>query len=331
MSEAISAVIAFPSENPQLYTQSASENARDSFHKRRAIASTTEPRWIQVLLIAVALLFLLGFLLLPLVLVFVEALSGGVQAFVSAITEADALAAIRLTLLVTAIVVPLNLVFGIAAAWVVSKHEFCGKRLLVSLIDLPFAVSPVVAGLVFVLIFGAQGWAWPLINEGWHFALPWLGEFTLQLPKIIFSTPGIVLATTFVTFPFIARELMPLMEQQGTDEELAALSLGASGWQTFWRVTLPNIRWALLYGVLLCSARAMGEFGAVSVVSGHIRGRTNTLPLHVEILYNDIGQSSYGAAFAVASLLALSALVTLILKAYLEWRHGESLAANHRH
>lgn len=330
MSEAISTVIAFPSENPQLYTQSASENARDSIHKRRAVASTTESRWVQVLLIAVALLFLLGFLLLPLVLVFVEALGSGVQAFVSAITEADALAAIRLTLLVTAIVVPLNLIFGIAAAWAVSKHDFRGKRLLVSLIDLPFAVSPVVAGLVFVLIFGAQGWAWPLINEGRHFTLPWLGEFTLQLPKIIFSTPGIVLATTFVTFPFIARELMPLMEQQGTDEELAALSLGASGWQTFWRVTLPNIRWALLYGVLLCSARAMGEFGAVSVVSGHIRGRTNTLPLHVEILYNDIGQN-YGAAFAVASLLALSALVTLILKAYLEWRHGESLAANHRH
>ncbi|RZA26962.1 MAG: sulfate ABC transporter permease, partial [Lysobacteraceae bacterium] len=228
------------------------------------------------------------------------------------------------------IVLPLNLVFGVAAAWAVSKHEFRGKRLLVSLIDLPFAVSPVVAGLVFVLIFGAQGWAWPLIDEGWNFSLPGLGDYTLQLPKIIFAVPGIVLATLFVTFPFIARELMPLMEQQGTDEELAALSLGAAGWQTFLRVTLPNIRWALLYGVLLCSARAMGEFGAVSVVSGHIRGRTNTLPLHVEVLYNDIGQN-YGAAFAVASLLAASALVTLVVKAYLEWRHGDSLAANHRH
>ena len=322
MSEAISAAIPFSSKEPVL------ESA--SIPHARIVAATTEPRWVRWLLIAAALLFLLGFLLLPLLLVFVQALGGGVQAFIAAITEADALAAIKLTLLVTVIVVPLNLVFGIAAAWVVSKHEFRGKRLLVSLIDLPFAVSPVVAGLVFVLIFGAQGWAWPLIDEGWHSSLPWLGEFTLQLPKIIFSTPGIVRATTFVTFPFIARELMPLMEQQGTDEELAALSLGASGWQTFWRVTLPNIRWALLYGVLLCSARAMGEFGAVSVVSGHIRGRTNTLPLHVEILYNDISQN-YGAAFAVASLLAVSALVTLVLKAYLEWRHGESLAANHRH
>ena len=322
MSETISAVIPFASTEPFVESASAS--------RPRVATAITEPRWIRWLLIAAALMFLLGFLLLPLLLVFVQALSGGVQAFIAAITEADALAAIRLTLLVTGIVVPLNLVFGIAAAWVVSKHEFRGKRLLVSLIDLPFAVSPVVAGLVFVLIFGAQGWAWPLIDEGWHFSLPWRGEFILQLPKIIFSTPGIVLATTFVTFPFIARELMPLMEQQGTDEELAALSLGASGWQTFWRVTLPNIRWALLYGVLLCSARAMGEFGAVSVVSGHIRGRTNTLPLHVEVLYNDISQNS-GAAFAVASLLAVSALVTLVLKAYLEWRHGESLAANHRH
>ena len=296
----------------------------------RVASVTTEPRWVQVLLILAALGFLLGFLLLPLLLVFVEALRAGLPTFVAAITEADTLSAIRLTLLVTAIVVPLNLVFGIAAAWAVSKHEFRGKRLLVSLIDLPFAVSPVVAGLVFILIFGREGWAWPLIDEGWHFSIPLLGEYVLQLPKVIFAVPGIVLATLFVTFPFIARELMPLMEQQGTDEELAALSLGASAWQTFWRVTLPNIRWALLYGVLLCSARAMGEFGAVSVVSGHIRGRTNTLPLHVEILYNDIS-GSYSAAFAVASLLALSALVTLVLKAYLEWRHSDSLAANRRH
>ena len=323
MSAAVSAEIAFPQEDLLL------DSAR--VHRpRHHVAATTEPRWVQVLLIGAALLFLLGFLLLPLLLVFVQALAAGLPAFVAAVTEADALSAIRLTLLVTAIVVPLNLVFGIAAAWAVCKHEFPGKRLLVSLIDLPFAVSPVVAGLVFVLIFGAQGWAFPLIDEGWRFSLPVLGEFTLQLPRVIFAVPGVILATLFVTFPFIARELMPLMEQQGADEELAALSLGASGWQTFWRVTVPNIRWALLYGVLLCSARAMGEFGAVSVVSGHIRGRTNTLPLHVEVLYNDISQS-YGAAFAVASLLAAGALVTLVLKTYLEWRHGESLAANHRH
>ncbi len=322
MSEAISAAIPFHSEAMLLSSRATSD--------RIVTSATTEPRWVQVLLISAALLFLAGFLFLPLLLVFVKALGNGLPAFIAAVTEADALAAIKLTLLVTLIVLPLNLVFGIAAAWAVSKHEFRGKRLLVSLIDLPFAVSPVVAGLVFVLIFGAQGWAWPLIDEGWQFSLPVLGSYTLQLPKIIFAVPGIVLATLFVTFPFIARELMPLMEQQGTDEELAALSLGATGWQTFLRVTLPNIRWALLYGVLLCSARAMGEFGAVSVVSGHIRGRTNTLPLHVEVLYNDIGQS-YGAAFAVASLLAASALVTLVVKAYLEWRHGDSLAANHRH
>jgi sulfate transport system permease protein len=294
----------------------------------RPRSPTTEPRWVQAVLIAAALLFLLLFLLLPLLLVFTEALRGGAAAFLQAVTEPDALAAIRLTLLVTAMVLPLNLVFGVAAAWAVSKHEFPGKRWLVSLIDLPFAVSPVVAGLVFVLIFGAQGWAYPLIDEGWRFALPVLGQVHLQLPKVIFALPGIVLATVFVTFSFIARELMPLMEQQGADEELAALSLGASGWQTFWRVTLPNIRWALLYGVLLCGARSMGEFGAVSVVSGHIRGRTNTLPLHVEILYNEY---AYSAAFAAASLLALGALVTLVLKTWLEWRHGESLAANHRH
>ncbi|KAF1685516.1 sulfate ABC transporter permease subunit CysW [Pseudoxanthomonas broegbernensis] len=293
----------------------------------RPASPTTEPRWVQWLLILLALSFLLSFLLLPLLLVFSEALRGGAAAFLAAIREPDALAAIRLSLLVTAIVLPLNLVFGVAAAWTVSKHSFPGKRWLVSLIDLPFAVSPVVAGLLFILIFGAHGWAWPLIDEGWTFGVPLLGQFHLQLPKIVFALPGIVLATVFVTFPFIARELMPLMEQQGSDEELAALSLGAGGWQTFWRVTLPNIRWGLLYGVLLCGARAMGEFGAVSVVSGHIRGRTNTLPLHVEILYNEY---AYSAAFATASLLALTALVTLVLKTWLEWRHGESLATGHR-
>jgi len=319
MGDAISAVIAIPPE---------SSAVEAPVRPVRRHAATTEPVWVQVLLVLGALGFLLSFLLLPLALVFVEALRGGWTAFVAAVSETDALAAVQLTLLVTAIVVPLNLVFGVAAAWAVSKHTSRARRWLVTLIALPFAVSPVVAGLIYVLIFGAQGWAYSLIDEGWHFTLPLLGDLHLQLPKIIFAPPGIVLATIFVTFPFIARELMPLMEQQGTDEELAALSLGASGWQTFWRVTLPNIRWALLYGVLLCSARALGEFGAVSVVSGHIRGRTNTLPLHVEILYNEY---AYSAAFAAASLLALTALVTLVLKTWLEWRHGEALAANHRH
>ena len=289
---------------------------------------TSEPRWVQVLLILGALGFLLSFLLLPLLLVFVEALRGGVQAFWNAISDPDALSAIRLTLLVTAIVVPLNLLFGVAAAWVVSKHSFPGKRWLVTLIDLPFSVSPVVAGLVFILLFGRDGWFWPMIEDGLRLHLPVLGETLLQLPRIVFAIPGIVLATVFVTFPFIARELMPLMEQQGSDEELAALTLGANAWQMFWKVTLPNIRWGLLYGVLLCSARAMGEFGAVSVVSGHIRGRTNTLPLHVEILYNEY---AYSAAFACASLLAATALLTLVVKSFLEWRHGQSLAAAHRH
>lgn len=287
---------------------------------------TTEPGWVQALLILGALGFLLSFLLLPLLLVFTEALRGGALAFWHAVREPDALAAVRLTLWVTAIVIPLNLVFGIAAAWVVSKHQFPGKRWLVTLIDLPFSVSPVVAGLVFILLFGRDGWLWPLIEDGLRLHLPVLGEVVLQLPRIVFAIPGIVLATTFVTLPFIARELMPLMEQQGSDEELAALTLGANAWQMFWKVTLPNIRWGLLYGVLLCSARAMGEFGAVSVVSGHIRGRTNTLPLHVEILYNEY---AYSAAFACASLLAGTALLTLVLKTFLEWRHGQSLAAAH--
>jgi sulfate transport system permease protein len=282
-----------------------------SLASRRA---TSESRWVQWLLIGAALVFLLGFLLLPLVAVFYEALRNGWEVYFKAIIEPDARAAIRLTLLVAAIAVPLNLVFGVAAAWAITKFEFRGKTLLLSLIDLPFSVSPVVSGLVYVLIFGRNGWAGP-----------WLMDHDI---RILYALPGIALATIFVTFPFVARELIPLMQEQGTDYEQAALSLGASGWQTFWRVTLPSIKWALLYGTLLCTARAMGEFGAVSVVSGHIRGQTNTMPLHVEILYNEY---QFSGAFAVASLLALFALVTLALKSYLEWRHGDELAATRRH
>ena len=274
----------------------------------------SESRWVQWILIAIAMLFLLGFLLLPLLAVFFEALRNGWETYRDAILQPDALAAVRLTLIVAAIAVPLNLVFGIAAAWAISKYEFRGKTLLISLIDLPFSVSPVVAGLVYILIFGRNGWAGPFLFD--------------HDIKIVYALPGIVLATVFVTFPFVARELIPLMQQQGTDYEQASLSLGASGWQTFWRVTLPSIKWALLYGTLLCTARAMGEFGAVSVVSGHIRGLTNTMPLHIEILYQEY---EFSAAFAVASLLALFALVTLVLKSYLEWRHGDELAATRRH
>ncbi|MGH8656454.1 MAG: sulfate ABC transporter permease subunit CysW [Gammaproteobacteria bacterium] len=274
----------------------------------------TEQPWVRWLLTGTALLFLVFFLLLPLVSVFVEALRQGLGVYLEALVTPDALAAIKLTLLAALFAVTLNLVFGLAAAWAIAKFEFRGKQLLLTLIDLPFSVSPVVAGLIYVLIFGAQGWAGP-----------WLSEHGI---KVIFAVPGIVLATVFITFPFIAREIIPLMQEQGTEEEQAALSLGATGWQTFWRVTMPNIRWGLLYGVLLCNARAMGEFGAVSVVSGHIRGQTNTLPLHVEILYNEY---NFAAAFAVASLLAGLALVTLALKTFLEWRHGADLAATHRH
>jgi sulfate transport system permease protein len=249
-------------------------------------------------------------ILLPLGAVFTEAFASGLSTWLAAVTEPDAQAAIKLTLLVAAIAVPLNTVFGIVASWAVAKHDFWGKALLISLIDLPFSVSPVVSGLVYVLLFGAGGWLGP-----------WLEEHDIH---IIFALPGIVLATIFVTFPFVARELIPVMQSQGRDEEEAALSLGATGWQTFRKVTLPNIRWGLLYGVLLTNARAMGEFGAVSVVSGHIRGETNTMPLHIELLYNDYNLS---AAFAVASLLAGLALVTLVLKTILEWRHGDGLVA----
>lgn len=269
---------------------------------RRRI-STTEAPWVRYLLIGVALAFVLLFLVLPLAAVFTEALRKGLDAYLEALREPDAWAAIRLTLLTAAIAVPLNLVFGVAAAWCIAKYNFKGKAFLTTLVDLPFSVSPVVAGLTYVLMFGANGWIGP-----------WLQKHDIS---IIFAVPGIVLATVFVTFPFIARELIPLMEAQGNDEEQAAIVLGASGWQTFWYVTLPNIKWGLLYGVILCNARAMGEFGAVSVVSGHIRGQTNTLPLHVEILYNEY-QSV--AAFAVASLLALLALVTLVIKSVAEWR-----------
>ncbi len=265
--------------------------------------ATTEPVVIRYLLIGTALTFLGIFLCVPLLAVFVQALHKGIGVYFAALTEPDAMAAIQLTLLTAAIAVPLNLVFGIAAAWAIAKFEFVGKSLLITLIDIPFAVSPVISGLIFVLLFGLQGWLGP-----------WLDE---QDVKIIFAIPGIVLATIFVTFPFVARELIPLMQEQGTEEEQAALVLGANGWQTFFRVTLPNIKWGLLYGVILCNARAMGEFGAVSVVSGHIRGQTNTLPLHVEILYNEY---NFAAAFAVASLLALLALVTLAAKSIVEWR-----------
>ncbi|CAM4145106.1 sulfate ABC transporter permease subunit CysW [Bordetella muralis] len=263
----------------------------------------TEPRWVRGLLLGVALAFLTLFLLLPLITVFVEAFKKGWALYLAAITEPDAWSAIQLTLWVAAISLVVNLVFGVAAAWAIAKFEFRGKQLLITLIDLPFSVSPVVAGLVFVVLFGSQSWIWPFLED--------------HNLKIVYAVPGVVLATLFVTFPFIARELIPLMQAQGSEEEQAALTLGASGWQIFWRVTLPNIKWGLLYGAILCNARAMGEFGAVSVVSGHIRGLTNTLTLHVEILY---GEYQFAASFAVASLLALLALVTLVIKNVVEWR-----------
>ena len=269
-----------------------------------------EPAAVKGLLIAAAFAYLMLMLVLPLGTVLTEGLKQGWAAWLAAVNEPDALSAIKLTLTVAAISVPLNTIFGIAAAWLISKYDFRGKPMLITLIDLPFSVSPVVSGLIFVLLFGAQGWFGD-----------WLQERDIE---IIFALPGLVLATVFVTFPFVARQLIPLMTMQGRTSEEAALTLGASGWQTFWRVTLPNIRFALLYGVLLCNARAMGEFGAVSVVSGHIRGETNTMPLHVEVLYNEY---NFVAAFAVASLLALLALVTLALKSFIEWRHRDELAA----
>ncbi|MES2015562.1 MAG: sulfate ABC transporter permease subunit CysW [Pseudomonadota bacterium] len=265
-----------------------------------------EPAWVKVVLIAIAFVFLALFLLAPLAAVFAGAFNKGWHAYAAAIVDTDALSAIQLTLITALIAVPLNLVFGVCAAWCIAKFAFPGKSILLTLIDLPFSVSPVISGLIYVLLFGAQGWFGP-----------WLQEHDI---KLLFAVPGIVLASVFVTFPFVARELIPLMQSQGSDEEEAALVLGASGWRTFWHVTLPNIKWGLLYGVILCNARAMGEFGAVSVVSGHIRGETNTMPLHVEILYNEY---NFAAAFAVASLLALLALVTLAAKVFIEWRLGE--------
>jgi sulfate transport system permease protein len=276
----------------------------------RKRVTTTEAPWVRWTLTGIALVFLLLFLLLPLAAVFTEAFRKGVGAYLEALKEPDAWSAIRLTLITAAIAVPLNLVFGVCAAWAIAKYDFRGKAFLTTLVDLPFSVSPVVAGLIYVLVFGAQGWFGP-----------WLSAHDI---KIIFAVPGIVLATVFVTFPFIARELIPLMQAQGTEEEQAAIVLGATGWQTFRHVTLPNIKWGLIYGVILCNARAMGEFGAVSVVSGHIRGQTNTMPLHVEILYNEY-QSV--AAFAVASLLALLALVTLVIKSLAEWKQERALQA----
>ena len=266
-----------------------------------------EPPWIRAVLITIALLFLTLFLFVPLVAVFAEAFKKGGEAYLAAITDPDAVSAIKLTLIAAGVAVPLNLVFGIAASWAIAKFEFRGKSILLTLIDLPFSVSPVISGLIYVLLFGAQGWFGP-----------WLQAHDV---KILFAVPGIVLATVFITFPFVARELIPLMQSQGTEEEEAALVLGASGWNTFRRVTLPNIKWGLLYGVILCNARAMGEFGAVSVVSGHIRGETNTMPLQVEILYNEY---NFAAAFAIASLLALLALVTLAIKSFIEWRLHQS-------
>lgn len=273
--------------------------------------ATSEPAWIRWSLIAVVLVFLSLFLFIPLAAVFTEGLRKGFETYFAAIIEPDALSAIKLTVIAAAIALPLNLVFGLAAAWSIAKFEFRGKSILITLIDLPFAVSPVIAGLIYVLIFGLQGW----FGE-------WLSDHDM---KVVFAIPGIVLATIFVTFPFIARELIPLMQAQGKEEEEAGLVLGASGWQIFWRITIPNVKWGLLYGVILTNARAMGEFGAVSVVSGHIRGLTNTMPLHVEILYNEY---NYAAAFAVASLLAFLALFTLALKSYVEWQTAKNALRN---
>ena len=293
---------------------SSTTSQLSSYHAKVARSrATSEPAWVRWTLIASALVFLTLFLFIPLAAVFTEALRKGFDTYIAALVEPDAVSAIKLTLIAAAISVPLNLVFGVAAAWAIAKFDFKGKSILITLIDLPFAVSPVIAGLIYVLIFGLQGW---------------FGEWLIDHDfKVIFAIPGIVLATVFVTFPFVARELIPLMQAQGKEEEEAGLVLGASGWQILWKITLPNIKWGLLYGVILTNARAMGEFGAVSVVSGHIRGLTNTMPLHVEILYNEY---NYAAAFAVASLLAFLALITLALKSYIEWQSGQTASAREK-
>ncbi len=282
---------------------SLTTNSNALAEKLQSRDATREPTWVRNVLITIALIFFLSCLILPLILVFVEAFKQGVAVYFQALINPDTLSAVKLTLLTAAIAVPLNVVFGVAAAWSVAKFNFRGKSLLTTIIDIPFSVSPVIAGMMLVLIFGTQGWMGG-----------WLMDHDI---KVLYAVPAIVLATIFITVPFVARELIPLMEAQGTEEEEAAIVLGASGWQTFYKVTLPNIKWGLIYGVILCNARAMGEFGAVSVVSGHIRGETNTLPLHVEILYNEY---TFSAAFAVSSLLALLAIVTLILKAWVEIR-----------
>lgn len=290
---------------------SLNHNSRALADKLQAHHATREPTWVKYLLLTIALLFFFACLILPLIIVFVEAFKQGFQVYLQALIDPDTLSAVKLTLIAAGISVPLNVIFGVAAAWAIAKFDFKGKSLLTTLIDLPFSVSPVIAGLMLVLIFGINGW---------------LGDWLMDNDiKILYAVPAIVIATVFITFPFVARELIPLMQSQGTEEEEAAIVLGASGWQTFWNVTLPNIKWGLLYGIILCNARAMGEFGAVSVVSGHIRGETNTLPLHVEILYNEY---TFSAAFAVSSLLALLALLTLVLKTWIELRQEKQLAAS---
>ncbi len=290
---------------------SLNTNSNALAEKLQSRDATREPKWVRYTLLTIALIFFLSCLILPLVLVFVEAFKQGVGAYTQALVHPDTLSAVKLTLLTAAIAVPLNVVFGVAAAWSVAKFNFPGKSILTTIIDIPFSVSPVIAGMMLVLIFGTQGWmgSWLMDND----------------IKILYAVPAIVLATIFITVPFVARELIPLMEAQGTEEEEAAIVLGASGWKTFWKVTLPNIKWGLIYGVILCNARAMGEFGAVSVVSGHIRGETNTLPLHVEILYNEY---TFSAAFAVSSLLALLAIVTLVLKTWVEMRQEKQNKRN---
>ena len=290
---------------------SLNTNSNALAEKLQSRDATREPTWVRYTLITIALIFFLSCLILPLILVFVEAFKQGVGVYAQALVHPDTLSAVKLTLLTAAIAVPLNVVFGVAAAWSVAKFNFRGKSILTTIIDMPFSVSPVIAGLMLVLMFGTQGWfgGWLMGND----------------LKSLYAVPAIVLATIFITVPFVARELIPLMEAQGTEEEEAAIVLGASGWQTFWKVTLPNIKWGLIYGVILCNARAMGEFGAVSVVSGHIRGETNTLPLHVEILYNEY---TFSAAFAVSSLLALLAIVTLILKTWVEIRQENQSKRN---